>query len=228
MTQKDIDFFLKESVFYPCSHFDGAPVKFLGRFFSSFLYADRSVSREEFETASRDKGFLGYSCIGIEGIEPKLLFGTQKGEFMLGPEENRSQPPFGGKTPFVALARFERLNGFSILHGPDLFHLMFSNSEAVTTYLSVFTRRGFAPKCLVHIRSGIAFGGNYTDYPTILADTVESSQGGLPKHILYDEQGGSTQWGDYLRLVEKYEHLKKWGRRMNTVTLGKLAIDRLS
>lgn len=89
--------------------------------------------------------------------------------------------------------------------------LMFARCEAIAIFISAFSRRKIAPKCLVHVRSGIAFGGNFSEDPRELKRTLLANKGGLPAFMLYDRMGSSCDYGDYLDLVEKYELVERWG-----------------
>ena len=111
----------------------------------------------------------------------------------------------------MVLSGFERLPGYDDDHGPVAFELLFVRCEAIATFISVFSRRNIVPQCLVHIRSGIGFGGNFSEYPSELNRALLENQGGLPPFMFYDNMGSSRDCGDYLEIIEKYETVEKWG-----------------
>lgn len=203
------DEFLARCVYYPCSALHGAPVEFLGKTFRHFLYADCSVGRRQFDEALDNAGFKGYRCTVLEDLAPENLFGLpwealerQHATFRRG-----TLPRFD---PFIALSRFERLPEYDASHGPEYFDLMFCGSEAIATFKAVFSRRGIAPQCLVHIRAGIGCGGNFPEYPNELKKALVENAGGLPAYLFHDRMGSDPECGDYLDLVKKYEPIESW------------------
>ena len=229
----DIEDFLNDVVFYPCCGLDGAPVMFLARGCSNFLYADYSIDRDRFERECRENPFKGYRCEWIRDVDPELLLGTSWQGFNGNYDLIIQQLHFENSNSFVALARFERLEGFDDEHGPEVVRLMFTKSEGIATFDAVFRRRRIAPTAQVHIRAGIGFGGNHHDYMKMLADSLVSNPAGLPEFLLYCLMGGLNRFGeiwtgDYLSTVEQYHPLKHWRYRtecngeMGGVTLGQL------
>ena len=134
---------------------------------------------------------------------------------------------FDWSQPFVAAARFERLPEYTEDHGPPEFELIFARCEAIATFVSVFVGRGIKPRCVAYIRSGIGFGGNYSDFPQELDRALRENPAGLPEFMLYDEMGSNPRCGDYLSLVENYEQIEHWdyqteGYGPGNVTLAQL------
>jgi hypothetical protein len=207
----DIDSFLKECVFYPCSALHGVPVKFLGKCFQRFLYVDYRIKRVDFEQSIEEGGFKGYRQSVVDEISPETLFGMSWDGVRESHRVSLSQIPFEWSEPFVVLSRFERSPGYDDAHGPATFELMFVCCEAISTFISVFFRRNIVPRCLVHIRSGIGCGGNFSEYPYELNQALVENEGGLPPFIFYDFMGSSRDCGDYLDIIEKYETVEKWG-----------------
>jgi len=64
---------------------------------------------------------------------------------------------------------------------------------------------------LVHIRSGIGFGGNFSGYPQALSTALLANRGRLPDFMLYDRNGSRSDFGDYLDIVERYTEEQRWG-----------------
>jgi hypothetical protein len=103
------------------------------------------------------------------------------------------------------------MDGFGDDHGPEGFEFMFARCEAIAAFISAFSQKNIAPKCLIHIRSGIGFGGNYHDYPQELKRVLLENKGGLPAFMFFDSMGSSGEYGDCLDLVKKYQLVERWG-----------------
>jgi hypothetical protein len=206
-----IDKFLSECVFYSCSALHGVPVKFLGKRFQRFFYADYSVERRQFDTSLKEQGFKGYELDSVEELSPKKVFGMTWKDLAQRHDSTISRIHFEWTDPFVVLCRFKRMDSFGDDHGPEAFEFMFARCEAIAAFISAFSRRNIAPKCLVHIRSGIGFGGNFQDYPKELKRVLLQNKGGLPAFMFYDSMGSSGECGDYLDLVKKYQLVERWG-----------------
>lgn len=207
----DIDSFLRECVFYPCSALHGLPVKLLSDRFPRFFYVDYFIKPEEFDKAIREEGFRGYELATETEITPEAVFGMPWKDLKMKHRSTASRIHFEWCDPFVVLCRFKRAAGYDDSHGPAEFELMFSSCEALAAFKSAFFERNIAPKCLVHIRSGVGFGGNFSAYPKELAKALRANNGGLPPFLLYDAMGSNPEFGDYLDLVENYEHVERWG-----------------
>lgn len=206
----DINNFLEECVYYPCSELDGKPVTFLGKRFQRFFYADYSVDRARFDKFIRE-GFTGYQLSAIDELSPEIVFGMSWKAVEQRCASTLSQVHFEWSAPFVVLSRFERVPAFNDDHGPATFEFMFARCEAIATFISVFSRRKITLKCLVHICSGIGFGGNFSEYPKELSHALLENDGGLPAFMFYDSMGSNRDFGDYLDLIEKYKPVEHCG-----------------
>ena len=203
--------FLRDCVFYPCSGLHGTPINFLGKRFRRFLYADYSIERRKFDEAIHGRGFKGYQLRATEELNPENVFGLSWEDFERRNFETISRVTSDRHAPYLTLCRFERESGFDSKHGPPSFELMFVCAEAIATFKAAFSQRNITPKCLVHVRSGIGFGGNFGDYPQELRNALLENKAGLPPFLFYDRMGSSRDWGDYLNLVEDYDRLERWG-----------------
>ena len=203
--------FLKNCVFYPCSGLHGTPVKFLGKQFRRFLFADYSIDRGTFGEAVRGRGFKGYRLRAMEELDPEDIFGMSWNDFEYRNADTVSRLHFELRDPYLTLCHFERESGLDSKHGPPGFELMFACAEAIATFKAAFLQRSITPRCLVHVRSGIGFGGNFGDYPKKLRGALLKNPAGLPPFIFYDRMGSSKDYGDYLDLVEKYDPVERWG-----------------
>ena len=209
MMQHELRPFLERCVFYPCSELDGAPVKLLGKKFQAFFYVDYFISRGRFQRECHRGGFRGYDCGTLIDIPLDAVFGSNwdaiKQEIAAIPELSGNlhwqEKP---EQEFAALAKFNRLPGFGAPHGPESFSLLFASCEATLAYLAAFNQAGIAPECLCYIRPGIGFGGGYSEYPERLSQIIRQNRAGLPRHVLIDETGLSSEAGDYFPLITEY------------------------
>jgi hypothetical protein len=207
----DVTRFLKGCVFYPCSGLHGTPIKFLGKRFRRFLYADYEVDRQRFDEAIHGLGFKGYRLRTTEELGPENVFGMSWEDFARRNAETISRVSYEWRDPYLTLCRFKRDSDFDDSHGPPGFELMFACAEAIATFKAAFSQRNITPKCLVHVRSGIGCGGNFNDYPKELRIALLENKAGLPPFVLYDSFGSSSYYGDYLDLIEKYGPIERWG-----------------
>ena len=223
----DIDQFLREAVFYPCSGLDGAPVQFLAKRFPRFFYADRDIDRATFETECMQPGFRGYRVRAIDGLKFQHVFQVFFGNDRRAYQEVASRFNFDWKDIFVASASFERLPDYPEGHGPPQFELMFARCEAITTFNSVFRRRGIAPKCLAYIRPGTGTGGNYPEFAQELERALRENPAGLPEFMLYDAMSRNSRHSSYLSLIDDYEPIERWNYRTEGYGWAKVTLARL-
>lgn len=222
----DIEQYLCDAVFYPCSGLDGAPVRFLAKQFPRFFYADYSIEREQFDNACERPGFRGYRLCEICDLDEKAVFGDTWEHIGQEYREFINKVQFEWTQPFVAIAHFQRMPEFGQDHGPENFDLMYARCEAIAAYHAVFTRRAVAPKCLAYIRSGIGFGGNYSEFPRELNHAVREYGTGTPEFIFYDQLASNPQTGDYLPLVEGYDRIQRWDYRTECYGMGNVTLAR--
>ena len=225
----NIDHFLSDAVFYPCSGVDGTPVRFLGnKGFSNYLYVDYSIEREKLEEEIRESGFRGYRCIRTDDIPEQQVFGADWEDITRIHDNTISKLHFELSDPFVAMADFELLPDFGKEHGPLNFSIMCVRCEAITTFISVFSRRRLSPRCVAYILPGIHFGGNFSDFKDHFGDAVRANREGLPKYLLYDHESGNPEDIDYLNLVEDYEPIERWDYRTEHNGMGNVTFAVLS
>ena len=207
----DWNLFLKECVYYPCSHLHGTPIKFLSHRFQNFVYCDYLVTRDELQHQLDAGGFAGYRLTDIVDVDSLDLLGTSWDDFIAQHHANFAHLPPEWADPFISLCTFRRQEGFPQAHGAEMFNLLFVRAEAVSTFVSAFSRRQVSPRCLVHVRSGIGFGGNFRAYPALMEAAVRANPGGLPDFLFHDAMGADPNCGDYLSLVEEYREVQTWG-----------------
>ena len=204
--------FLKESLFYPCSGLDGAPIKFTGKHFKKFIYVDYTIERDQFLQQCAHPGFRGYRMTDAHDLSVESVFGASWEDVghQLRATVSGRHFDWSPERAFILATHFERIDGFDDEHGPEQFDLWFIQCEAITTYRAIYTRRGIKPKCVAHIRSGIAFGGNFSGYIRVLQKTLIENPNGLPDYILHDKIGADPQCGDNLPLVQFYQARARW------------------
>lgn len=210
---QDIEKYLREAVFYPCAGLDGTPVRFLGHQFQRYIYADYGVSRESFEKACELNGFLGYRLDSIKELDVESVFQTSWKELADTYRSILRQLHSDWTNPFILLAKFERRADFPDEHGPSSFELIYVCCEAITTFDSLFSKRGITPRCLVYIRPGTAFGGNFSAYSDVLERVIRANTAGMPEFVLYDRSGGNAKRGDCLTLLDAYQPIQRWDYR---------------
>jgi hypothetical protein len=214
-----MDDFLRNAVFYPASGLDGTPVKFLAKRFQRFFYADYSIERDSFEQECRNPGFKGYCCTGIDDLDVEALFGCPWQEIRQRYQQIMDQiDQDRWAEPFVARARFELRPEMPPDHGPRQIELILARCEAIVTYDSVFCRRRIRPQCLAYICSGLAFGGNFGEFPQYLNNAVRANSAGLPDFFLYDESAANRDCGDYIMLVDEYQEIERFDFRYTDET----------
>lgn len=179
---------LRGSLFYPASGFDGDPVKYLGGYVHSFIYADYGVDEEAFEHALQAPGFHGYRILGKRAVDEKCLAGRNWDPESVPPEERPRIELFQAHgTPFCSWVVFERLPDFDEWHGPSRFSLLYWWQDGMTAFQRLYVSRHLAPKALAIIQPGHGFGGNWTDFfdpEGALARVVLENTAGQPGLLL--------------------------------------------
>lgn len=182
---------LRDSVYYPCSEFDGKPVASLAGNFLSFVYVDYGYTEEQLIEALNGKGFLGYALIAHRPVEPTELA-----------PEGWAVPPFESadgnpgqhldwiKPPFCKWLIFERLKEYGDEHGPKKFSLLFLCADAVAAYNAMYNGNHLFPAVVAVIRPGHGFGMNWTDFTDpqkVFARTVANNPAGAPAFLFCED-----------------------------------------
>jgi len=176
--------FLENSVYYPACAFDGTPIKFLGKMFSNFVYADYLSEYDKLEKNISTCGLKGYKLNNSSLINAEELFGISWEEFIKRYNDSR----FGGcdKNLFAKIYSFERCADFNDEHGRKNIELLYLKAEGISALKYLYARRNITPKCFVSINPGLNFGCNYYDYPEKLINLIKST-GKLPQYQFYDD-----------------------------------------
>ena len=192
---------LKGSAYYPASSMDGRPVKYLGGFCHSFVYADCNVSRDTLtEGLDTFKGYRLYHSRSIlrENICSKAFQAVIPEPIDGDPKSLHIHPDF---LPYTVWAIFDRLPEFDESHGPERFSLLFVGGEGAATFQSFYYSNECSPSAIVLIKCD-AFTGNWTafyDPRKILARSVIQNPYGIPSYLFCDH-GQPPPWPWYSEL----------------------------
>lgn len=200
---------LHDSLYYPSSGFDGAPVHYLAGNILSFIYVDYGHSHAEFISALNNSGFIGYDLVAIRSVtEPEL---TPNGWQPVPPTRSDGRDPSSEdyrrfiKKPFCSWAVFQRREDVQVSHGPSRFSLLYLCADGVAAFQALYVANSAFPKAVAVIQPGHGFGGNWTDYTNpelIFARSVLGNPSGQPEILLYGGYGECDYyrepcWPDY-------------------------------
>ena len=210
---------LEGSVFYPASAMDGRPVKYLGGFSHSFVYADCNVTRDELER-NLDT-FKGYRIHYLRSVRKEELCFRIFTPILPQPTDGdpRLLHVRPGFLPYALWVVYERQPEFDEAHGPERFSLLFVGGEGSVTFQALYYSNQCAPSCITLIRCD-AFTGNWTaffDPSRILARSVMKNPHGTPDYIFVDYRPTpETPWPWYSDLLHTipvpYGRLRLWRR----------------
>jgi len=183
---------LQRSVYYPASRFDGQPVRFLGRYFQSYIYVDYGVAQEDL--IQRLDEFLGYRVMGWRNVAKEEL--VPNGWSPIPPtreDVSSSRQMQRIRDPFAIWAVLEREEGYSADHGPARISLLYICGDGVATFQAIYHGNEAAPAVVAIIQPGTGFGGNWTNFEDpkkCFARSVMQNPHGQPEYLL---NGG---WGE--------------------------------
>jgi hypothetical protein len=223
-SEERIKEFLASAVFYPASRLDPRPVMELAGKFSNFVYVDYSLGAKRVDRALCGPLFDGYRIAEIEDVEPELLLEHSWKD--LPPHLRRV--PDRIKKPFIKIARLKKLRKAGANPGAEEICILFICGEALSIYEALYRRRDLAPGCLAYINPGIYEGGNYLDFPGILAHRLLIDPGWwLPKYLLHDFSGMDERAEDFFAIHPLYEPEEGSGEQADDVSPSPLALHRL-
>ena len=183
---------LRHCVYYPSAGLDGDPVKYLGRYFQSFVYVDYGVGEQE--VLNDLLNFSGYDQISNRQVCQDELVPQGWQPPKLRPEDgNHTRNADSIKPPFAIWAVYDRKPEVCPEHGPKRFSLLYIGGDGAATYHALFYSHQVSPAVVALIQPGTGFGGNWTDFEDsgqVFARLVRENPAGMPDHLLY---GG---WGD--------------------------------
>lgn len=211
---------LHRSVYYPASGFDGQPVRFLGRYFQSYIYVDYGVSQEV--VVRRLDEFLGYKVIGHRHVTKSELVPNGWIPLPPKPEDVRSSRQIQRiRGPFAIWAVLERKEEYSADHGPARISLLYICGDGVATFQAIYHGNEAAPAVVAIIQPGTGFGGNWTNFEDpqkCFARSVMQNPHGQPEYLLYGGWGEShfytkPCWPEFSGRVRAFSgRLRLWRR----------------
>ncbi len=198
--------FLRDSLYYPASGFDGDPVEHLGGNIISFVYVDYAYTRERLRSELEDPGFHGYDLLATRVVTEREL--APRGWHPESPIPDDGDPSRYRdwiQELFCDWCVFQRQRDFPDSHGPDRFSLLYLCADGVTAFQVLYVTNSVAPKAVAIIQPGTGFGGNWTDFrdpEKIFARSVLGNPGGRPEILLYGGIGArdgyrESCWPDY-------------------------------
>jgi len=200
---KDI---LKDSLYYPCSGFDGEPVRYFRGNVHSFVYVDYNKSRADLIHELEVNGFRDFRVVRQESILEKQL--TPHGwnaKFLPMPSEYVVPQHI---KPYCEWVIFENSVG-------ERFSLLQQCAEAVATYNALYLSNGLSPRIIMIDRAGPGFGLNWTnlyDENGYFARTVLSNEKNRPLYLATDR----GTWSSYPKHIEEMNFaLGLWGMEDN-------------
>ncbi|TSA30082.1 MAG: hypothetical protein D4R65_13995 [Verrucomicrobiaceae bacterium] len=216
--------FLASAVFYPASRLDPRPVMELAGNFSNFVYVDYSLGAKRVEEGLCEPRFAGYRVAEIEDVEPEGFLGCSWKD--LPPHIRRV--PERMKKPFIKIARLKKRRKADGDSGAEEICILYICGEALTIYEALYRRRDLAPGCLAYINPGIYEGGNYLDFPGILAHRLLIDvEWWLPKYLLHDFSGMDERAEDFFAIHPLYEPEDDPEGQSDDVSPSPLALHRL-
>ena len=216
---------LHGSVFYPASGLDGRPVKYLGGFSHSFVYADCNVPLERLtENLQTFKGYRVFCSRSVKKEElcfnpfQPILPNSSDGD----PKDLHIEKDF---SPYALWTVYERLPEFDEVHGPERFSLLFVGGEGAATFQALYYSNQCAPSAIVLIKCD-AFTGNWTQFfdPTrVFARSVIQNPHGTPKYLFFCDHSRTPPWPGYSTSQHTvmstpnydgrtHQQLRLWGR----------------
>jgi hypothetical protein len=201
----DINTFLENSVYYPACGYDGTPIKYLGKLFSNFVYADYNTDYFELENIICLHGLQGYRLKNIYSLDAEELFGFNWEDFIIKNKEIYEMLHFKNEDQFARIFSFDRNIRLNDSHGKRNIELLYIKAEGISTYNYLYVQRNIAPKCLVSIVPGLGFGGNFDDYPKMLINLIKSTKK-FPEYQFYDDQGAKY----FYELIKYYNEINHY------------------
>ena len=185
---------LRDSLYYPASGLQGAPVQYLAGNILSFVYMDYGLSRQEFRQELESVGFTGYGLVtlrsvSVEELAPRGWPSIQRNRGDCSSDDYRDRmQPF-----FCDWAVLQRCDGFADEHGPERFSFLFACADGVAAFQALYVQNREVPKAIAIIQPGTGFGINWTDFADldrVLGRTVLGNAAGRPGLLLNGGRGG--------------------------------------
>jgi hypothetical protein len=193
---------LADSVYYPCSEFDGRPIAHLAGNYFSFIYVDYGKTRDEFMANLSQPGFRGYQVISQRSVTERELVPHGCTPIKLLPSDGdpRRKERWVEK-PFYEWMVLERDQDRPDSYGPSRFSLLHLCAEGVAAFHALYLGNQRAPAAVAIIQPGSEDGfttnwTNFADPTKIFARSVLGNPAGKPDVLL---------WGGYGRRLDYME-----------------------
>lgn len=182
---------LVDSLFYPCSGFDGSPIRHWPMGVNSFVYVDMGTDQIALTRETRKKKvFNGYKII-VErqlkmselvpsGFMPKAPDSINQKQYQDAVKMSGANVTNTFATWFV-LERYENKNDE---HGPKRFSLLYLRAEGLATYQALYVANNVLPKIVANIRPGEGFGGNFNNFSEEFYEMLNAHASGLPPYYM--------------------------------------------
>ncbi|TWT40222.1 hypothetical protein Pla111_33530 [Botrimarina hoheduenensis] len=189
---------LTGSLYYPCSGFDGRPVRNFSVIFKSFVYVDYGIDEEQLDRELQQQGFNGYHLLGQRSVQEQELI----------PNGWTPSPPLAAdidqlnlnrrtKSPYCRWMLFERDEDIDDSHGPIRFSLLYLCADGVAAFQALYLANKGRPKAVAIIQPGRGWGGNWTDFEDpdkIFARCVLGNPEGKPEYLVYGGRGDADYY----------------------------------
>ena len=214
---------LSGSVYYPACGIDGGPIKHFAKYFPSFVYTDYGYERAA--VLQNLDEFIGYKVAFVRDVTIDELGVDDLDLLRANPPNNPHTFQLPETSWFCCWAVFERKDDYGDEHGPRRFSLLYSNSDGIAFFKSVYWKQDVAPAMIAIIQPGTGFGGNWTNFEDEngpLASAVLGNPSGNPMYLLNGGWGDGEMyrepcWSTYSKRVAViHGRLRCWGRTLAT------------
>lgn len=218
---------LAGSLYYPACGNDGGPVKYLGRWFHSFVYVDYRYGRENFINELETRPFSKYQVLGRRGVSLCELVPNGWSQPRLTETEAEQATQYADRRsgePFCEWVVMERNASAPENHGPARFSLLYLNADGAAAYEALYTGNALCAGAIAVIQPGHGFGFNWTDFTdpqAVLARVVMGNPAGVPDVFVFGGMGSHKNhpapWPGYSNHLGWYPYggignVGVWGR----------------
>ena len=181
---------LTNSLYYPCSRFDGDPVKHLGGHILSFVYVDFGA-RKELSIEKIEEGFRGYRILEKRNVKKHELTPNGWRPIRTPQLENFNIEAYLEyvRKPYCIWSVFERKKGFTKHHGPFRFSLLYLCADGAAAFDALYINNTITPKAVAVIQPGHLGdnnSGNFIEREGFFAQLIlDDNPSGQPDILLY-------------------------------------------
>jgi hypothetical protein len=215
MTKIPITDILTNSLYYPCSGRDGDPIKFLGGFIHSFIYADNGITLKQVELS------INNPERNIKGYETEFVLHKDYYNYIFA---NNIERNFSNIRINASWYILKRLEIYDSDYGPNRISLLFIQGDGLDTFNTLYIANKSYPDVLALIKSGWMGSDNY-DIDGRLAIAVLNNPSGIPEYILEGISHKRTKscWNIYDELIFQWSiqydefDLFLYGKKVQTI-----------